>query len=86
MMAFIIIVVIASMALVLLRAITAPTVFDRILAGNVFGTNTVVLIALLAETNHYWALLDIALVYALINFVITIALLRYFQHYRVRER
>lgn len=71
--------VIASMFLVLLRAVAGPGAFDRMLAGNVFGSNTVALIALLAFAVDDMMYLDVALVYALINFIGTIALLKYFQ-------
>jgi len=72
--------VLAVMALVLIRALRGPTVYDRILAVNIFGTKTVLLIALMAFISERHDLLDIALGYALINFIGTIAVLRFFEY------
>ena len=69
--------VLASMALLLARAFTGPTVFDRILVINSFGTKTVLLIAVLGFMNGRPDFLDLALVYALMNFIGTIAVLRF---------
>ncbi len=70
----------ATMALALIRAFKGPTVFDRILAVNVFGTKTVLMIAVLGFLMGRPEFLDIALVYALINFVATIAVLKVFKY------
>lgn len=75
-----IIAVLVSMGLVILRGIMGPTVFDRILAANSFSTHTVVVIALLGFVTNTMSFLDIAIMYALINFLSTIALLRYFRY------
>ncbi|MGF1640212.1 MAG: monovalent cation/H+ antiporter complex subunit F [Rhodospirillales bacterium] len=69
--------VLLVMALVLARAIMGPTVYDRILAVNAFGTMTVVLIAVFGFLVGRPEFLDIALVYALINFIGTIAVTKY---------
>ena len=61
--------VLVSMFLVLVRAFRGPTVFDRILAINSFGTLTVLLIAVHGYLAGRPEFLDLALVYALINFV-----------------
>lgn len=63
--------------LVLYRAIKGPTVFDRVFAVNLIGTKTVVLIALTGFIYGRPHFLDIAIAYALINFVATIAFLKY---------
>jgi len=65
-----------TMALALIRAIKGPTIYDRILAANMFGTKTVLTIAVLGFLAGRPVFLDIALVYALINFVATIAVLK----------
>lgn len=65
------------MALVLYRAIKGPRLYDRALAVNVIGTKTVVLLALIGFIYDRPYFLDIALVYALINFIATIAILKY---------
>ncbi len=72
--------VLAAMALVLARALLGPTIYDRILALNSFGTKTVLLIALYGFLTGRPDFLDIALVYALINFAGTIAVLKYFEY------
>jgi multicomponent Na+:H+ antiporter subunit F len=66
-----------TMAMALLRAFLGPTVYDRLLAVNMFGTKTVLLIAVLGFLAGRPEFLDIALVYALINFIGTIAVLKY---------
>ncbi len=68
-----------TMALALIRAIKGPTVYDRIVAVNMFGTKTVLTIAVLGFLAGRPEFLDIALVYALINFVATIAVLKVFK-------
>jgi len=55
------------------RAVTGPTVVDRILAVNVIGTKTLVIMVILALLSGQSMLLDVALVYGLLNFVITVA-------------
>ena len=68
-----------SMAIVLIRAMKGPTVYDRILAVNTFGTLSVVLIALYGFLDGRPEFLDIAMAYALINFIGTIAILKFFR-------
>lgn len=66
-----------TMALALGRAILGPSVFDRILAVNMFGTMTVLMIGILGFLTRRPDFLDIALIYALMNFITTIAVLKY---------
>lgn len=68
------------MGLALARASLGPTVFDRILALNVFGTQTVLLIAVIGFLERRPNFLDLALLYALINFIGGIAVLRFVRH------
>lgn len=72
--------VLVAMALALARALLGPTVYDRILAVNMFGTKTVLMIAVFGFLSGRPDFLDIALVYALINFIGTIAVLRFFEY------
>lgn len=69
-----------AMGLALIRAVLGPTLFDRILAVNMLGTKTVLMIAVLGFLMGRPEFLDIALVYALINFVGVIAMLKYFKY------
>lgn len=66
-----------TMALALIRALMGPTIYDRVLAVNSFGTITVLMIAVLGFLTERPDFLDISLVYALINFVGTIAVLKF---------
>lgn len=68
------------MAIALVRAFKGPTLYDRILAVNTFGTKTVLLIAALDFLSGRPAFLDIAIVYALINFISVIGILRFFEY------
>lgn len=68
--------ILVTMGLALARALAGPTTYDRIAAVNMFGTKTVLLIAVLALFSGRGDLLDIALVYALINFIGVVAALK----------
>ena len=72
--------ILVTMALALARAFMGPTLFDRILAVNMFGTKTVLIIAVLGFLMGRPEFMDIALAYALINFIAVIALLKYFKY------
>ena len=72
--------ILVAMALALVRALLGPTVYDRILAVNMFNTKTVLLIAVLNFLTGRPDFLDIALVYALIAFISTIAVLKFFEY------
>lgn len=72
--------ILVVMAIVLVRALKGPTVYDRILAVNIFGTKTVLLLALMAFISGRLDVLDIALAYALMNFIGVIAALRFFEY------
>lgn len=72
--------ILVTMGLALARALMGPTVYDRIAAINMFGTKTVLLIAVLAFMSGRIDLLDIALVYALINFIGVVAVLKLVVH------
>jgi multicomponent Na+:H+ antiporter subunit F len=69
--------ILVTMCLALVRAALGPTVFDRILALNMFGTKTVLLIAVFGFLTRRPDFLDLALLYALMNFIGVIALLRF---------
>lgn len=69
--------ILVVMILAISRAILGPTLYDRILAVNMFGTKTVLLISVLGFVMGRPEFLDIAIVYALINFISVIAVLRH---------
>ncbi len=74
----------AAMLLVLVHTWRATGLFDQILAINVFGTLAIALIAGLGALSGRGYFIDIALLYALVNFVATIAILRLFSKRRLR--
>ncbi|MGB5558434.1 MAG: monovalent cation/H+ antiporter complex subunit F [Paracoccaceae bacterium] len=74
-----------AMVLVLVRLYLGPTVYDRVIAVNSFGTHTVLLIGALGFLNGRPDFLDIALLYALINFVGTIAILKFFRYRKIGD-
>ncbi|MCC3306234.1 hypothetical protein LKE13_15565 [Sneathiella sp. HT1-7] len=71
--------ILVSIALALTRAILGPTSYDRILAANAIGTKTVLLIGVMGFLAGRPDFLDLALVYALVNFIGTLAVLKYFK-------
>ena len=92
--------VLLGVLVVIPRALKGPTMLDRILAVNVVGTKTIVLLALIgflrveagiaagADPEDYSRagyFLDIALAYALINFIATVAVLRYIEIRAARQ-
>ncbi len=71
--------ILVAMALAMIRALKGPTVYDRVMAVNMFGTKTVLLIAVMGFLTGRPDFLDLSLVYALINFIGTIAILKFFE-------
>ena len=69
-----------TMIMALIRAIKGPSIYDRIVADNMYGTKIVLMIAVLGFLMGRPDFMDIALVYALINFVGTIAVLKVFKY------
>lgn len=72
--------IILTMVLALARAMAGPTVFDRILAVNMFSTETVLLIAVLGFLTGRPAFLDLALLYAMLNFLGATAVLKFVRY------
>ena len=69
-----------TMLLTLVRLFAGPSLYDRALAVNSFGTKTVLLIGVMGFLADRPDFLDIALAYALINFIGTIAILKFFRY------
>lgn len=80
MIAAAIIAILAGMVLLLVRALLGPSLYDRVLAVNSFGTKTVLVLGLLFYVMDRPEFMDIAIVYTLINFVSTIAILKFFRY------
>lgn len=72
--------ILATMSLALARAVMGPSVYDRVLAVNMFGTKTALLLSVVAFLYGRPDFLDLALTYALINFVGVLAVLEFFQN------
>jgi multicomponent Na+:H+ antiporter subunit F len=77
--------ILVTMVLALTRALRGPTVYDRILSVNMFGTKTVLLLSALTAQSGRSAFLDLALTYALINFIGVLAVLAFVQGHAERE-
>jgi multicomponent Na+:H+ antiporter subunit F len=69
-----------AVCLMLIRALKGPSVYDRVLAINSLGTKVVLLLGVIGFLTGRPDFLDIAILYALINFVATIAILKFFRY------
>jgi multicomponent Na+:H+ antiporter subunit F len=76
--------ILVTMAMVLVRGLLGPGVYDRVLAMNIFGTKTVLLLAVVAMLYGRPDFLDLALAYALINFIGVLAILQFSQNRKAR--
>jgi len=74
-----------TMGLALLRAVLGPSVYDRVLAVNMIGTKTVLLLSVIAFLYGRPDFLDLALAYALINFIGVLAVLEFFRNRALRR-
>ncbi len=74
-----------TMLLALVRALLGPSVYDRVLAVNMFGTKTVLLLSIVAFVAGRSDYLDLALAYALINFIGVLAVLEFFRQRTLRR-
>ena len=74
-----------TMGIALVRALLGPTVYDRVLAVNMFGTKTVLLLSVIAFLFGRPDFLDLALAYALINFIGVFAVLEFFRSRAIRR-
>lgn len=72
--------VIISMVMMLGRLLGGPTLYDRLLAANSFGTKTILFLCVFCFVIDRPDGVDIALLYALMNFIATIAVLKYFNY------
>jgi multicomponent Na+:H+ antiporter subunit F len=72
--------VLVALALVLVRVLLGPGVFDRALAVNTAGTLVLLLLSLVGFLNGRPEFLDIAIIYGLLNVLGTIAVLKFFRY------
>lgn len=67
------------MALSLMRVVIGPTILDRIIGGNVIGTKTTALLLIIGLLyDNLGMFVDIALAYALLNFIATLGAAKFF--------
>ena len=68
------------MLLSLYRAVLGPTVLDRLIGVDAIGSKTTALLVLIGFLYHRVEMfVDIALAYAMLNFIAVLAASRYFQ-------
>jgi len=72
--------VLVSLGLAVIRALAGPTVFDRMVAANAIGNGAILLLAVFGFLTERPEFLDIGILYALLNIVGTIAVLKYFRY------
>ncbi len=72
--------VLVALALAVVRALAGPTVFDRVLAGNIVGTLAILLLAVVGFQTGRPEFLDIGITYGLLNLIGTLAVLKFFRH------
>ena len=78
--------ILISFILVLIRLFMGPTLYDRVLALNSFGTLAVLMISVVGFLFGRPDFLDIALLYALLNFIGTIAILKFFRYKEIGDK
>ena len=78
--------ILISFILVLIRLFLGPTLYDRVLALNSFGTLAVLMISVVGFLFGRPDFLDIALLYALLNFIGTIAILKFFRYKEIGDK
>jgi multicomponent Na+:H+ antiporter subunit F len=78
--------IIVTMAMALVRGLKGPEIYDRVLAANMLGTKTVLLLSVVAAMFGRFDFLDLALAYALINFIGILAILQFVQNREARRR
>lgn len=77
--------ILVTMVLAMVRGLVGPSIFDRVLAVNMFGTKTVLFLAVVSFLSGRPDFLDLALAYALINFIGVFAVLLFFQSREIRR-
>jgi multicomponent Na+:H+ antiporter subunit F len=78
--------ILISFIMVLIRLFLGPTLYDRVLALNAFGTLAVLMISVVGFLFGRPDFLDIALLYALLNFIGTIAILKFFRYKEIGDK
>ncbi|KOA18120.1 Na(+)/H(+) antiporter subunit F [Clostridium homopropionicum DSM 5847] len=74
---FVTLILCITIFLCIFRAVKGPTAGDRLIAINVVGTKTIILILVVSFILHETYFIDVALVYALISFIASIVIAQY---------
>ena len=72
--------VLIGLAVAVYRALAGPTLFDRVLAGHFIGTGAILLLALVGFLTDRPEFLDIGILYALLNIIVTLAVLKFWRY------
>ncbi|HCX14626.1 MAG TPA: pH regulation protein F [Rhodospirillaceae bacterium] len=72
--------VLTALVLAVARLLMGPSIFDRVVAGNTVGSLSVLILALIGFVFGRPEFLDLAITYALLNVIGTIAVLKYFRY------
>lgn len=72
--------ILIALTLAIVRALLGPTIFDRVLAANAVGTSAILLLSVLGFLTGRPEFLDVGILYALLNIIATLAVLKYFRH------
>jgi multicomponent Na+:H+ antiporter subunit F len=78
--------ILVTMVMAMIRGLKGPEIYDRVLAANMLGTKTVLLLAVVALLFGRLDFLDLALAYALINFIGILAILQFVQDREARRQ
>lgn len=72
--------ILVAMALAVFRALAGPTVFDRALAANTIGALAILLLSVFGFLTERPEFLDVAITYAFLNLIGTLAVLKYWRY------
>lgn len=72
--------ILIALTLAIVRALLGPTIFDRVLAANAVGTSAILLLSVFGFLTDRPEFLDVGILYALLNIIATLAVLKYFRH------
>lgn len=78
-------VLLLTTSIVLYRIIKGPSPYDRMLGVNVIGTKTIVILVLIGYVFERPYFFDIALLYAILNFIATVVIAKYLESGRICE-
>ena len=72
-------------SIVLYRVVKGPSVFDRIVGINAIGTKTILIMVVISYVFQRPSFLDIALLYAILNFIGSVVVSVYLERGGVTE-